>query len=139
MVEKFDLLIIGGEFGGYVAAKKAARLGMSVLIIDKKEVGGTCVNRGCISTKALIHASSLYREMKECEKFGLTAENVGFDLQKIYEYKDHSASAMREDLEKEFKELGIRFICGTAEIHPGKKVHVCMSDGTNEVFQGKIF
>ena len=110
MGKRYDLVIIGAGPGGYIAAKKAAKAGMSVVIIDKGEVGGTCMNRGCIPTKALIHASTLYREMTECEKFGLYAEQVGFDLQKIFEYKDLSASKMREELKKEFSELGIRFV-----------------------------
>ena len=103
METRYDLLIVGAGPGGYVAAKKAAGLGMKTVIIDRGPVGGTCINRGCISTKALLHAATLYREMKECEKFGLSAEKVSFDLQKIYEYKDLSAAEMREDLEKEFK------------------------------------
>ena len=137
MKERYDLLIIGAGPGGYVAAKKAARLGMSVLIVDRKEVGGTCVNRGCISTKALIHSAMLYHDMKECEVFGLSADNVDFDLQKIYEYKDHSAQAMRRDLENEFEELGIRFVQGNAVIHNGKKVHIAMEDGSVEICYGK--
>lgn len=137
MVEKYDLLIIGAGPGGYVAAKKAARLGMSVLIVDKKEIGGTCINRGCISTKALIYASTLYRDMQECEQFGLRAENVGFDLQKIYEYKDASAYAMRKELEEQFKELGIRFVTGNAVIYGGRTVRVEKNDGSTEVYRGK--
>lgn len=137
MVEIYDLLIIGAGPGGYVAAKKAAKLGMSVLIIDKKEVGGTCINRGCISTKALLHAAMLYRDMQECEQFGLTAEHVGFDLQKIYEYKDHSAYVMRKDLEDQFEELGIRFVTGQAVIYGGKTVRVKDDDGKTEIYRGK--
>ena len=137
MRARYDLLIIGAGPGGYVAAKKAARLGMSVMIVDKGELGGTCVNRGCISTKALIHSSMLYHDMKECEKFGLTAENVNFDLQKIYEYRDQSAAAMRTDLEMEFESLGIRFEKGTAVIHNNKKVHITKEDGSVEICFGK--
>lgn len=137
MEQRYDLLIIGAGPGGYIAAQKAARLGMSVLIVDKKEIGGTCVNRGCISTKALIHASMLYHEMKHCEEFGISAEHVGFDLQKIYEYKDHSAAAMREDLKEAFEKLGICFVQGQATIYPNKKVHIKMADGNVEIFTGK--
>ena len=124
MGKQYDLIIIGAGPGGYVAAKKAAKLGMSVVIIDKGDVGGTCINRGCIPTKALVHAAMLYREMTECEKFGLSAEKVGFDLQKIYEYKDLSAARMREELEKEFKELGVVSVRGNATIQSDKKVRV---------------
>ncbi len=136
MERRYDLVIIGAGPGGYIAAKKAARLGMSVLIIDKSEIGGTCVNRGCISTKALVHASMLYREMLACDRFGLSADNIKFDLQKIYEYKDNSAAAMRLDLENEFKELGIQYVNGEATIHPNKKVSVRTQD-REEIFVGK--
>ena len=137
MEQKYDLIIIGAGPGGYIAAQKPAALGMSVLIIDKNEIGGTCVNRGCISTKALVHAAMLYREMLDCTKFGLSAENVGFDLQKIYEYKDNSAAAMRADLEDEFKKLGIRYINGMATIHQNKCVHITLPDGSVEIYKGK--
>jgi len=137
MEGKFDLLIIGAGPGGYIAAQKAARLGMSVLIVDKNEIGGTCVNRGCISTKALIHAAMLYHEMKHCEDFGISADNIDFDLKKIYEYKDHSAAAMREDLKETFQELGISYICGEATIYPEKQVRIVLSDGSVEMYEGR--
>ena len=137
MGKQFDLIIIGAGPGGYVAAKKAAKLGMSVVIIDKGDVGGTCINRGCIPTKALVHAAMLYREMTECEKFGLSAEKVGFDLQKIYEYKDLSAARMREELEKEFKELGVVSVRGTATIQSDKKVRVVTPNKEEEYYYGK--
>lgn len=137
MAKQYDLIIIGAGPGGYVAAKKAAKLGMSVAIIDKGDAGGTCINRGCIPTKALIHASVLYREMKDCEKFGLSAKDVGFDLQKIYEYKDLSAAKMRKDLEAEFNELGIDFIRGTAAIQSDREVRVQLQDKTTEYFAGR--
>ena len=81
MNNKFDLLIIGAGPGGYVAAKKAAKLGMSVVIIEKGPIGGTCINRGCIPMKALLRASTLYREILGCGKYGLYADDAGYDLQ----------------------------------------------------------
>lgn len=137
MEQRYDLLIIGAGPGGYIAAQKAARHGMSVLIVDKKQIGGTCVNRGCISTKALIHASMLYHEMKHCEEFGISADYVDFDLQKIYEYKDLSAAAMREDLQMSFDELGITYIQGEAKIYPNKQVYVKLQNGQQEIFSGR--
>lgn len=137
METRYDLLIVGAGPGGYVAAKKAAGLGMKAAIIDRGSVGGTCINRGCISTKALLHAATLYREMKECEKFGLSAEKVSFDLQKIYEYKDLSAAEMREDLEKEFEVLGVTVIHGDARIIGNRRVRVTDSEGTATDYLGK--
>lgn len=137
MGKQYDLIIIGSGPGGYVAAKKAAKLGMSVVIIDKGYVGGTCVNRGCIPTKALIHSATLYRDMAECGKFGLFAREVGFDLQKIYEYKDLSAATMRKDLESEFAELGIISVQGMATIQSDRRVRVAMADGSTEYFAGR--
>lgn len=137
MGKQYDLVIIGAGPGGYVAAKKAAKLGMAVAIIDKGDVGGTCVNRGCIPTKALIHSATLYRDMAECGKFGLFAREVGFDLQKIYEYKDLSAATMRNDLEREFAELGIVSVQGTAAIQNDRRVRVARADGSTDYFVGK--
>ena len=65
MSEKFDVVVIGAGPGGYVAAIKSAKLGMKTAVIEEREVGGTCLNRGCIPAKAMIHASTLYREIKE--------------------------------------------------------------------------
>ena len=137
MGKQYDLVIIGAGPGGYVAAKKAAKLGMSVAIIDKGDVGGTCVNRGCIPTKALIYSATLYRDMVDCEKFGLYARDVGFDLQKIYEYKSLSAETMRKDLEREFAGLGIISVRGTATVQNDRRVRVAREDGTTEYFTGK--
>ena len=64
MADIFDLVIIGAGPGGYVAAIKGAKLGLSVAVVENREVGGTCLNRGCIPAKAMIHASQLYREMR---------------------------------------------------------------------------
>ena len=76
MSEKFDVVVIGAGPGGYVAAIKSAKLGMKTAVIEEREVGGTCLNRGCIPAKAMIHAAEVYRSAKECECFGIHAENV---------------------------------------------------------------
>lgn len=138
MEKQYDLLIIGAGPGGYVAAKKAAKLGMSVLIIDKADLGGTCINRGCIPTKALLHAATLYRNIMECQKFGLWAEGVGFDLQKIYEYKDNATWEMRKELEREFEELHITFVKGAATVQSNRRVRVVTQEGIETYFFGKF-
>ena len=90
MSEKFDVVVIGAGPGGYVAAIKSAKLGMKTAVIEEREVGGTCLNRGCIPAKAMIHAAEVYRSAKECERFGIHAENVTFDFEKIFEYCNNS-------------------------------------------------
>ncbi|MBY9082062.1 dihydrolipoyl dehydrogenase [Paenibacillus sp. HN-1] len=82
-----DTLVIGAGPGGYVAAIRAAQLGQKVLIVDKSEVGGVCLNRGCIPSKALISAAHQYESAKHGEAFGISAENVKVDFAKTQEFK----------------------------------------------------
>ena len=77
---KFDLTIIGGGPGGYVAAIRAAQLGMSVTVIEREHLGGICLNWGCIPTKTLLRSSEIYHIMNNLEEFGIVAENVSFDI-----------------------------------------------------------
>ncbi|HBF66225.1 MAG TPA: dihydrolipoyl dehydrogenase, partial [Clostridium sp.] len=98
MDKTFDLIVIGAGPGGYVAAIKAAKLGLSTAIIEYREVGGACLNRGCIPTKAMLHAASLYKEIKEAERFGVFAENVSFEYSKIVEYKEDTCLKLREGI-----------------------------------------
>lgn len=99
MRDIFDLVIIGAGPGGYVSAIRAAQLGLRVAVAERRDVGGTCLNRGCIPTKALIHASHLYREIKESEKLGIFAENVSYDIGKIHARKDQVVEQLRGGVE----------------------------------------
>src|SRR5205807_9681553 len=76
---KFDLIVLGGGLGGYVAAIRAAQRGFEVALIEAKELGGTCLNRGCIPSKTLIASSDLLRKVKESEKFGISVRELSFD------------------------------------------------------------
>jgi dihydrolipoamide dehydrogenase len=82
-----DVLVIGAGPGGYVAAIRAAQLGKTVVIVDKDEVGGVCLNRGCIPSKSLITAAHNYEQMKDSAAIGITAENVKVDFAKVQEWK----------------------------------------------------
>ena len=75
----FDVVILGAGPGGYVAAIRAAQLGATVCLIERDVVGGTCLNRGCIPSKALIHSAGLWKRAREGEAFGVTASNWAFD------------------------------------------------------------
>ncbi|KEQ22982.1 dihydrolipoyl dehydrogenase [Paenibacillus tyrfis] len=85
---EIDVLVIGAGPGGYVAGIRAAQLGKSVLIVDKSELGGVCLNRGCIPSKALISAAHHFEVIKHATSIGISAENVTVDWEKIQEWKD---------------------------------------------------
>src|SRR6202171_3366428 len=78
MTESFDVVVIGGGPGGYVAALRAAQLGAKTAVVEKDRVGGTCLVRGCIPTKALLQSSELYSLAKAGAPFGLVADKIGF-------------------------------------------------------------
>ncbi|WP_139488538.1 dihydrolipoyl dehydrogenase [Brevibacillus dissolubilis] len=88
LAHEIDVLVLGAGPGGYVAAIRAAQLGKSVVIVDRSEVGGVCLNRGCIPSKALISAAHRYENMKHSDHMGLTAENVKVDFAKVQEWKN---------------------------------------------------
>ena len=82
---KFDLVVIGAGPGGYVAAIRAAQLGMKTAIIERDRLGGICLNWGCIPTKALLRTSEIYHLMQNAGEFGLRADNIGFDFAQVIE------------------------------------------------------
>jgi dihydrolipoamide dehydrogenase len=79
----FDLIVVGGGPGGYVAAIRAAQLKMKVAVVEREHLGGICLNWGCIPTKALLRSAEVYHNMKHADAYGLTATGIGFDLGKI--------------------------------------------------------
>ncbi len=87
-MEIFDVLVIGGGPGGYLCAERAAQNGLKAAVFEKKALGGTCLNEGCIPTKTLLNSSKMYRHAKESEAFGVTAENVKYDHAKVIDRKD---------------------------------------------------
>jgi dihydrolipoamide dehydrogenase len=82
-VQNFDVAVLGGGPGGYVAAIRAAQLGMKVALVEKEHLGGICLNWGCIPTKALLRSSELFHLMHRADEFGLKVEGISFDLDKI--------------------------------------------------------
>ena len=80
----FDVIIIGAGPGGYVTAIRAAQLGMTTCVVEKKHIGGICLNWGCIPTKALLRSAEIYNYMKHASDYGLSASGIEFDLQKVW-------------------------------------------------------
>jgi len=82
-IEKFDIVILGGGPGGYVAAIRAAQLGLKTAVIERENLGGICLNWGCIPTKALLRSAEIFHNMKHAADYGLVAKDIGFDLDKV--------------------------------------------------------
>ncbi|WP_347549686.1 dihydrolipoyl dehydrogenase [Pseudalkalibacillus hwajinpoensis] len=87
MAEEYDLVIMGGGTGGYVAAIRASQLGLKTAIVEKRELGGTCLHRGCIPSKALLRSAEVFATAKDGEKFGVMAKEVALDFKKVQERK----------------------------------------------------
>jgi len=94
-----DVVILGGGSGGYAAALRAAQVGLSVTLIEKDKLGGTCLHRGCIPTKALLHAGEIADQTRESEQFGIKAELVGIDMAGVNAYKDGVVSRLYKGLQ----------------------------------------
>ncbi|CCX79831.1 dihydrolipoyl dehydrogenase [Clostridium sp. CAG:715] len=135
MTQQFDLGIIGGGPAGYTAAFQARSKGLSVVLFEKDKVGGVCLNRGCIPTKAVLHSAELYEEMKSATELGITAENLSFDYSKVVERKDKIVEKLRKSLELSLKNSGVVVVNAEAKIPS----HT-MKDGENQVFaNGEIY
>ncbi|MEC0169475.1 dihydrolipoyl dehydrogenase [Paenibacillus graminis] len=111
---EIDTLVIGAGPGGYVAAIRAAQLGQKVLIVDKSELGGVCLNRGCIPSKALISAAHQYEAAQHGEVFGVTAENVKVDWSKTQEFKNGVVKRMTTGVTSLMKGNKIEVFSGEA-------------------------
>src|SRR3954471_4093896 len=94
-----DLVILGGGSGGYACAFRAAELGLSVVLIEKDKLGGTCLHRGCIPTKALLHAGEVADQTRESEQFGIQAQRVGVEMAGVNAYKDGVVSRLYKGLQ----------------------------------------
>lgn len=116
MSEQFDLVIVGAGPGGYEAAIRASQLGMKTALIERGEVGGTCLNRGCIPTKALLHAAESWRALQHFPELGLSVEGAGFDYQKVSAYKNGMVERLRAGVEGLIHANGITLVHGGALI-----------------------
>ncbi len=119
-----DLVILGGGSGGYAAALRAAELGKSVVLIEKDKVGGTCLHRGCIPTKALLHAGEIADNARESANFGVNATFEGIDMAGVHKYKDGVIGKNWKGLQGLIKSRGIQTIEGEGKLVGPKTVQV---------------
>ena len=112
----FDVVILGGGSGGYACALRAAQLGMKVALIEKGELGGTCLHRGCIPTKALLHAAEVADSSRESEQFGVRTSFEGIDMPAVNEYKDGVVARLYKGLQGLVKSRKIAFVQGQGRL-----------------------
>lgn len=128
----FDLVILGAGSGGYAAALRGAQLGLSVALIEKAKLGGTCLHKGCIPTKALLHAGEIADNTKHAAEFGVKAQFISMDMLAVNAYKDGVVSKLHKGLQGLVKSRNINFIEGHGKLVGKNQVEV---NGT--VYTGK--
>lgn len=125
----YDVAVIGGGPGGYVAAIRAAQLGGKVLLVEKDKLGGVCLNRGCIPTKTLLKSAEKWRELKSCHEFGLQADNICFHFDVITERKNQVVSKLRGGIEQLIKSNHIEAVYGTGTLEGPSRLSIRQGDG----------
>ncbi|MFC7320817.1 dihydrolipoyl dehydrogenase [Halobacillus campisalis] len=99
MAEEYDLVVLGGGTGGYVAAIRASKLGLKVAIVEKREMGGTCLHRGCIPSKALLRSAEVFRQTKEAGQFGISTSEPVLDFAKVQERKQSIVNTLHKGVQ----------------------------------------
>lgn len=125
-----DIIIIGGGPGGYVAAIRAAQLGAKVCIIEKDKLGGTCLNRGCVPTKALYRNAEILNIMKNVDEYGISVENYSVDVDKIHKRKNEIVEQLVGGIEQLLKANNIEVISGNGTLKDNNTVSITLQDGT---------
>jgi len=115
-MSNFDLLILGGGSGGYAAALRGAQLGLSVGLIEQDKVGGTCLHKGCIPTKALLHAGEIADNTREAAQFGVSATLNSIDMNGVNSYKDGVIAGLYKGLQGLIKSRNVTYIEGTGRL-----------------------
>jgi dihydrolipoamide dehydrogenase len=115
-MSNFDLLILGGGSGGYAAALRGAQLGLSVGLIEQDKVGGTCLHKGCIPTKALLHAGEVADSTRDAAHFGVNATLNSIDIAGVNTYKDGVIAGLYKGLQGLIKSRNVTFIEGTGKL-----------------------
>lgn len=123
-MKKFDVVVIGAGPGGYVSAIRLSQLGKKVALVEEKDVGGTCLNRGCIPTKALLHVGEIVRETREGERLGIKAEKVSVDFQKVQQWVGQTISRLRGGIEYLLRSYGVELLRGHASFKSDRALQI---------------
>jgi dihydrolipoamide dehydrogenase len=133
---EFDLIVLGGGSGGYAAALRAAELGMRVAVIEKDKLGGTCLHRGCIPTKALLHSAEVAETVRDSAHFGVRASLDHIDTDGVAEYRDGVVNALFRGLSGLVTGRGIDVIAGTGKVSSPNSITVALDEGGERVVSG---
>jgi dihydrolipoamide dehydrogenase len=131
--ETYDVIVIGAGPGGYVAAIRAAQLGLKTCVVEREHMGGICLNWGCIPTKALLRSSEVFHLMERAKDFGLKAENIGYDLDAVVKRSRGVAKQLSSGIGHLMKKNKIDVVMGEATIPAKGKVSVKTDKGTQEL------
>ena len=123
-METFDIVVIGAGPGGYPAAIRAAQLGASVAIVEKEQLGGTCLNWGCIPTKALIAAAETFEKIKHAEALGISVKGATVNYAVMIGHKDKTVGTLRGGIKQLLAANGVKSFTGTASFVDRNTVEV---------------
>jgi len=137
MPEQYDLVVLGSGPGGYVAAIRAAQLGLKTAIVERETLGGICLNWGCIPTKALLRSGEIYHHMKHAESFGLSVGQVGFDLAKVVARSRGVAKQLNQGVAHLMKKNKIAVHMGTGKLTGKGKLQVALNAGGTADLEAK--
>ncbi len=133
----YDLLVLGSGPGGYVAAIRASQLGMKVGIVEKENLGGICLNWGCIPTKALLKSAQVYDYLKHADQYGLKAQAIEADFQAVVQRSRGVADMMSKGVAFLMKKNNIEVIQGFGKLLPEHKIEVTTQDGIKNMYEAK--
>ncbi|TDE40361.1 dihydrolipoyl dehydrogenase [Antarcticimicrobium sediminis] len=131
--KSFDLIVIGAGPGGYVAAIRAAQLGLSVAVVERENLGGICLNWGCIPTKALLRSAEVFHLMERAKEFGLSADKIGYDLDAVVKRSRGVAKQLSGGVGHLLKKNKVTVIMGAATLPAKGKVSVKTDKGTEDL------
>ena len=135
-MDKFDLLVLGGGPGGYLCAERAAQKGMQVALFEKRALGGTCLNEGCIPTKTLLNSAKLYRHAGESEAFGVTAKSVSYDHEKVIARKNKVVKKLVAGVGATMKAHKVTVVTADAKI-AGKQAEGFVIEADGKAYAGE--
>lgn len=131
----YDVIILGGGPGGYLAAERLGAAGKKVLLVEEKQLGGTCLNVGCVPTKTLLNSAKLYVHAKESEKFGVKAEGVRYDWAAMQDWKGEVVEKLRNAIALTEKKLGVEVLAARGKLLGPGKVETSDASGAAKVHE----